>query len=209
MANTREQRTGYSCSLNKSYTYIHTYIHTYIDLCHASSTDDPVTLGQLTLAVQRYRAVSPQGASCKSKPLFGPLVSHRHLVVSSATEVPVSNLAWRWIIAVLNELAFGCICIWWEYTSLDPTNAQNPEASAEKIYTRPVSLMRMPKQTSAPHILLYSKDFFIRLVLRRSRFWRIDFLLLGLGFSDSFGRLVPILESSMVPMPSLYICIYD
>lgn len=64
------------------------------------------------------------------------------------------------------------------------------------IYTRPVSLMRMPKQTSAPHILLYSKDFFIRLVLRRPRFWRIDFLLLGLGISDS---------SSMVPMPSLYI----
>jgi hypothetical protein len=34
----------------------------------------------------------------------------------------------------------------------------------------------MPKQTSAPHMLLYSKDFFIRLFLRRSRFWRIIFL---------------------------------
>jgi hypothetical protein len=52
---------------------IHTYIHTYIDLCHSSSTDDPVTLGQLTLAVQSYRAVSPQGASCKSKP-FGSVL---------------------------------------------------------------------------------------------------------------------------------------
>jgi hypothetical protein len=136
---------------------------------------------------------------------FGPLLSLSHLVVSRVTEVPVSNLTWRWIIAVLNESAFGWICIWWEYTSLDPTNAQKPEASAEKIYTRPVSLMRMPKQTSAPHILLYSKDFLIRLVLRRSRFWRIDFLLLGLGISDSFGRLVPFLVPSMVPMPSLYI----
>jgi hypothetical protein len=35
----------------------------------------------------------------------------------------------------------------------------------------------MPKQTSAPHMLLYSKDFFIRLFLRQSRFWRIIFLL--------------------------------
>jgi hypothetical protein len=68
-----------------------------------------------------------------------------------------------------------------------------PKHQRKKIYTRPVSLMRMPKQTSAPHILLYSKDFFIRLVLRRSRFWRIDFLLLGLGSSSSFARLVPIL----------------
>jgi hypothetical protein len=66
--------------------------------------------------------------------------------------------------------------------------------------------MRMPKQTSAAHILLYSKDFIIGLFLRRSLFWRIDFLLLGLGFSDTFGQLVPILVSSMVPMPSLYIC---
>lgn len=138
---------------------------------------------------------------------FSPLLSHRHLVVSWVSEVPVSNLTWGWIIAVLSGLAFGWICIWWEYTSLDPRNAQNPEASAEKIYTQPVSLMRMPKQTSAPHILLYSKDFFIRLVLRGSRFWRIDFLLLGLGFSDSFEQLVPILVSSMVPMPSLYIWI--
>jgi hypothetical protein len=30
---------------------LHTYIHTLI--CATSSTDDPVTLGQLTLAVQR------------------------------------------------------------------------------------------------------------------------------------------------------------
>jgi hypothetical protein len=34
----------------------------------------------------------------------------------------------------------------------------------------------MSKQTLAPHMLLYSKDLFIRLFLRRSRFWRIIFL---------------------------------
>jgi hypothetical protein len=32
---------------------------------------------------------------------FGPMLSHRHLLVSRVTEVPVSNLTWGWIIAVL------------------------------------------------------------------------------------------------------------
>lgn len=54
---------------------------------------------------------------------------------------------------------------------------QNPEASAERINTWPVSRRRMPKQTSASHILLYSLAFFIRLVLRRLCFWRFAFLL--------------------------------
>jgi hypothetical protein len=27
------------------------YTHTYIDVCHSNSADDPVTLGQLTIAV--------------------------------------------------------------------------------------------------------------------------------------------------------------
>jgi hypothetical protein len=63
---------------------------------------------------------------------------------------------------------------------------------------RPVSLICIPKQTSAPHILLYSEAFFIKLALQRSHFWRIDFLL-GLELSFSFGCIVPILVSSMVP----------
>jgi hypothetical protein len=40
---------------------------------------------------------------------FGPLLSHRHLVVSRVTEVLAGNLTWGWIIAVLNELALGRI----------------------------------------------------------------------------------------------------
>lgn len=43
-----------------------------------------------------------------------------------------------------------------------------------------------------------SEAFFIKPALRRSRFWRIDFLL-GLELSFSFGCVVPILVSSMVP----------
>jgi hypothetical protein len=57
--------------------------------------------------------------------------------------------------------------------------------------------MRIPKQTSAPHILLYSEAFLIKLALRRSRLWRIDFLF-GLELSCSFGCVVSILLSSMV-----------
>lgn len=43
----------------------------------------------------------------------------------------------------------------------------------------------MPKQTSASHILLYSRAFFIRLDLRRHCFWRFAFLL----ETDRIGRL--------------------
>lgn len=54
--------------------------------------------------------------------------------------------------------------------------AQNPEVSANKICTWPVSRTRIPTHTSALHILLYSHAFFIRLALRRPRFCRINFL---------------------------------
>jgi hypothetical protein len=81
-----------------------------------------------------------------------------------------------------------------ECTNCDPTNVQKPEASAEKMYTWPLSLIRIPKQTSAPHILLYSDDFFIRLVLRRSRFWRINFLLA----LELFGS---------VPLCMIFLCV--
>jgi hypothetical protein len=74
--------------------------------------------------------------------------------------------------------------------------------------------MRIPRQTSAPHILLYSEAFFIKPALRRSRFWRIDFLF-GLELSCSFGCVVPILVSSIVlcvrsiQMRVLYIMVGD
>lgn len=61
------------------------------------------------------------------------------------------------------------------YTSWELKNVQNPDVSAEKMNTSPDSRIRMPKQTSAPHILLYSCDFFSKLVSRRSLFCRIDF----------------------------------
>ncbi|KAL2801678.1 hypothetical protein BJX63DRAFT_157946 [Aspergillus granulosus] len=45
-----------------------------------------------------------------------------------------------------------------------------------------ISKNSVHKQTSASHILVYSNEFFIKLVLRRSRFWRISFCL-PLNFS--------------------------
>lgn len=53
---------------------------------------------------------------------------------------------------------------------------QNPDVSAEKMNTFPESRIRMPRHTSAPHLLLYSCDFLSRDILRRSVFCRNDFL---------------------------------
>lgn len=64
----------------------------------------------------------------------------------------------------------------WQHTNCEPRKAQNPEASADKMNTWPVSRTRMPTQTLASHTLLYSDAFFIRLDLRRPCFWRMDFL---------------------------------
>ena len=62
------------------------------------------------------------------------------------------------------------------HTNCELRKAQNPEVSADKICTWPVSRIRIPTHTSALHILLYSHAFFIRLVLRRHCFCRINFL---------------------------------
>jgi hypothetical protein len=52
------------------------------------------------------------------------------------------------------------------YTNYSPINAQNPKELAKKMCTWPVSWICMPKQILALHMLLYSKDFFIRLFLQ-------------------------------------------
>lgn len=65
----------------------------------------------------------------------------------------------------------------WRRTSWELRKAQNPEASAERMYTWPVSRRRMPRQTSASHILLYLHAFVIRVDLRRRCFWHFAFLL--------------------------------
>lgn len=79
----------------------------------------------------------------------------------------------------------------WRHTSWDPRKSQNPDASAERMNTWPVSRSRIPKQTSASHILLYSRAFFIKLDLRRHCFCRINFLFEEDRCEVFFGAMIP------------------
>jgi hypothetical protein len=97
-----------------------------------------------------------------------------------------------------NQILFFALKPTLQRTNCEARKAQNPEVSADKICIWPVSRMRMPRHTSASHILLYSHAFFIKLCLRRHRFWRIDFLLakvvdrLELKTAIAIGRLAPL-----------------
>lgn len=62
--------------------------------------------------------------------------------------------------------------------------------------TWPVSRKRIPRQTSASHILLYSHAFFIRLDLRRHCFWRFAFLL----EPDRLGRVFEVVVIVELPL---------
>jgi hypothetical protein len=68
--------------------------------------------------------------------------------------------------------------------------------------TLPDSRIRIPKQTSAPHISLYSCDFFSRFVLRRSLFCRSDFLS-TLKFFDRTRDVVAIVKVGMKDLDEL------
>lgn len=93
-------------------------------------------------------------------------------------QINLCDQPWFWVVGALeNQILFFALKPILQHTNCEARKAQNPEVSADKICIWPVSRMRMPRHTSASHILLYSHAFFIKLCLRRHRFWRIDFLL--------------------------------
>lgn len=94
----------------------------------------------------------------------------------STGEVFICYLNCRWVVHFLTQLAWPCLLNYAKHTSCEFILDQNPVESARKVKTRPESLIRIPKQTSASHILLYSYAFFMRPFLRQSFICRIDFL---------------------------------
>jgi hypothetical protein len=58
--------------------------------------------------------------------------------------------------------------------------------SGKDIHSTSVPYAYAQTDIRAAHPAIF-EGLFHQTGLRRSRFWRIDFLLLGLGFSDSFG----------------------
>lgn len=94
----------------------------------------------------------------------------------STVEFFICCLNCRWVIHFLTQLACPCLLNYTKRTSCEFKLDQNPVESARKVKTRPESLIRIPKQTSASHILLHSYAFFMRPFLRRSFICRINFL---------------------------------
>lgn len=94
----------------------------------------------------------------------------------STIKVFICCLNCRWVVHFLARLAWPCLLNYAKRTSCEFKLDQNPVESARKVKTRPESLIRIPKQTSASHILLYSYAFFMRPLFRRSFICRIDFL---------------------------------
>ena len=111
----------------------------------------------------------------------------------STVEVFICFLNFWWVIRFLTQLVWPCLLNYAKRTSCEFKLDQNPVESARKVKTWPESLIRIPKQTSASHILLYSYAFFLRPLFRRSFICRIDFLrdveaLRIFGLSEVFCR---------------------
>ena len=94
----------------------------------------------------------------------------------STIEVFICFLNCRWVVHFLTQLAWPCLLIYPICTSCEFKLDQNPVESARKVKTQPESLIQIPKQTSASHILLYSYAFFIRPFFQQSFICWIDFL---------------------------------
>lgn len=132
---------------------------------------------------------------------------------NSILEAFFISLHWCWIIRALKE-SVNCgdesppVRTSWELR-----NDQKPEVSAEKINTLPDRRRRMPKQTSASHILLYSSAFFSSPNLRRSLFCRSDFFSDRDLFDCSWGiraiicyRGILLSRSKWTEASATYIC---
>jgi hypothetical protein len=103
-----------------------------------------------------------QRFSFRLKFCFGLSTSFRLLwcIFVNLLQILICHQYWGWILGVLDRSVVFHLSHSWKHTNCEPRKAQNPEVSADKICTWPVSRIRIPTHTSALHILLYSYVLF-------------------------------------------------